>query len=108
MLRLAQLPFSALASRSRRLNRFLFICLHTKIPTTAEDTIRVNTAKTAAMIGRTLLFSLRFLVGDAVDGSVTVFARPEVDPGDVGDVVDVDDVMVTVVEVLFSEQSVIF
>lgn len=45
---------------------------------------------------------LRFLGGDAVDGSVTVFARPEVDPGDVGDVVDVDDVMVTVVEVIFS------
>lgn len=40
--------------------------------------------------------------GDAVAGSVPVFARPEVDPGDVGDVVDVDDVMVTVVEVLFS------
>lgn len=40
--------------------------------------------------------------GDAVAGSVPVFARPEVDPGDVGDVVDVDDDMVTVVEVLFS------
>lgn len=28
--------------------------------------------------------------GEAVAGSVTVFARPEEDPGDVDDVVDVD------------------
>lgn len=114
MLRLAQLPLSVLASRSRRLNRFLFICLHTKILTTAVDTIRVNTPKIAATIGKTLLFSLGFLGGEAVAGSVTVFARPEEDPGYVDDVVDadgvvvVDDVEVTVVDVLFSEQSVRF
>lgn len=37
----------------------LFICLHTKILTTAVDTIRVNTPKIAATIGKTLLFSVK-------------------------------------------------
>lgn len=51
---------------------------------------------------------LGFFGGEAVAGSVTVFARPEEDPGYVDDVVDadgvvvVDDVEVTVVNVLFS------